>query len=107
MSGGWLGDPESTPCEMGGGPLVDYERALHPVNGFGSTRSRVRSAKTDSDAVRLALKIASGTKVTFLCATEAQKVGMMRRVERLLLDAGVFPVKKYMKRLTVQHSVGK
>ena len=24
MSGGWLGDPISTPCEMGGGPLVDY-----------------------------------------------------------------------------------
>jgi hypothetical protein len=22
----WLGDPESTPCEMGGGPLVDYGR---------------------------------------------------------------------------------
>ncbi len=24
VDGAWLGDPESTPCEMGGGPLVDY-----------------------------------------------------------------------------------
>jgi hypothetical protein len=24
MSGRWIGDPRSEPCEMGGGPLVDY-----------------------------------------------------------------------------------
>jgi hypothetical protein len=26
MSGGWLGDPRSEPCEMGGGKLVDYNQ---------------------------------------------------------------------------------
>ena len=24
VDGGWIGDPESKPCEMGGGSLVDY-----------------------------------------------------------------------------------
>ena len=27
MSGGWIGDPRSEPCEMGGGKIVDYGRA--------------------------------------------------------------------------------
>ena len=25
---GWIGDPESKPCEMGGGSLVDYGNSL-------------------------------------------------------------------------------
>ena len=28
MSGGWIGDPRSEPCEMGGGKLIDYPRIV-------------------------------------------------------------------------------
>ena len=92
MSGGWLGDTESTMCEMGGGPLVDY----------GLYKGVYSTGRARAIAVKLALQLASGTGVTFVCTSKVEGERMGANIEALLRWAGCFPVKKYMKKFKVQ-----
>lgn len=94
VDGAWEGDPESKPCEMGGGPLVDYGVAnLRGGNEHGG--------KTLNQAVKLALTLATGTAVTHVCGSKAQGEAMKRQIEDVLRQAGCLPVAKYMKKFSV------
>lgn len=98
MSGGWIGDPRSEPCEMGGGPLVQYP---HPCSMSTYVNGNERGGKTREQAVKLALQLAADKRVVFACATEEIGNAMHIRVESLLLEAGLWPVSAYMKRFSV------
>ena len=102
IDGGWIGDPESTPCEMGGGPLVDYGLAEQPMIHSGNQRG----GKMYGQAVKFALQIASGAKVAFVCNSEVAGKQMANGVEAVLRWAGLFPTGKYMKRFSV-HTPGR
>jgi hypothetical protein len=84
---------------MGGGEWIrgnysDYEHAT-------TARSSARSSKTRDQAIKLALQLATGTAITFVCGGVNEGERMRENVEALLRWAGCFPVKKYMKKFKV------
>lgn len=88
VDGAWLGDPESKPCEMGGGALVDYSIA---------SSSGVGGGKTAAQAVKMALRLASGTAVVYV-GSEQDYLRIKAYIEQLLRSAQVFPVAKYTRK---------
>ena len=94
VDGAWEGDPCSTPCEMGGGPLVDYRTLVR--------RGYIGGGKTTDQAIKTALQLATGCGVIFVCATKAEGERMRQRVEGVLYWAECFPVKKYTAKFEIK-----
>jgi hypothetical protein len=79
---------------MGGGALIK-EPYYAMTSGFNP------GGTADHQATRLALRLTCTKEVTLFCRTQAQADDMKCRVEEVLRWAGCFPVKKYIKRLTI------
>ena len=103
--GAWIGDYDPDDFRPDGGwGSANEEAARARVLREARSTTLLRAqggAKTRDQSIRLALQLASGVDVVFMCASKEHGEEMRKYVEAALRWGGVFPVAKRMKKFKV------